>query len=192
MARLLEAVVASIIVASALSVSYFYLLPANPYVIRGGTDLDKYGYDVLNTLARQGGFDKAIFDGSGNLVPFWEQRMDVVLGSVIPPDLFFNLTVYNATVAYSGVQFFDPATGSYVSIPDGLVVFARWNSTSGAYYLNVPLNTIPISNANSTAFLNAGQVSQVTFIYTTKYIEAPSKGFYLMMFELQLARATRI
>jgi hypothetical protein len=163
MARLLEAVVAAIIVATALSVSYFYLLPTNPYVIRGGTDLEKYGFDTLNTLARQGGFDRVIFDASGEIVPNWDQQMRVVLGSIFPTGILFNMTVYNSTVNVDRFVTLTP----------------------------LPTN-VSISNADASALLNAGQVSQVTFIYTTKYINAPGKGFYVLVFDLQLARATRI
>jgi hypothetical protein len=163
--RLIEAILAAVLLASSLSISYFYLVPANPTVVRGSDDLAKMGYDILSSMASEGGFDASVVRSNGSVVQGWEQPVRVALGTLLPPGILFNLTVYEAV-----------------------------NSTAGQNLVDLKvLNAANITNsqpANLTAgyvgsFLSAGQTAQVTFMYTTK-------SYFILVMVLQLARSTKI
>lgn len=141
-ARLIEVILASVLLASSLSISYYYLRPANPNVQRGIDDLDKYGYDLLGSLAQKGGFDDTILNQTGVPLPDWQYQLQIALGSMMPVGLIFNVTVYEAVHSSGSI------------------------SGSDLVVLNV-LNTQNITNSVPGAFSYAAQVAQVTFVYTT-------------------------
>lgn len=159
-ARLVEVILASVLLTASLSISYYYLIPANPNVQRGTENLDKFGFDLLSTLSSQGGFDDAILNSTGVALPNWQQNLNVVLGTLMPVGIDFNLTVYEAVRTSGGV--------------------------SGPNLVGLSLlNTQGITNAQASSFANAGQVTQITLMYTTS-------SFYTLVFFLQLAEATNM
>ena len=164
-ARLIEAILAAIVLASSLSVSYFYLVPANPTVVRGSDDLAKMGYDLLSAMASTGGFDTAVVLPNGSVAQGWEQPVRVALGTLLPPGIIFNLTIYEAVNSTAGQNLVDLKVLNNSSITNAQAA----DFTSG--YLG--------------SFLSAGQTAQVTFMYTTK-------SFFVLVLVLQLARSTRI
>jgi hypothetical protein len=165
--RLLEAILASVLLASSLSISYYYLIPANPNIVRGNDDLTKLGYDMLETLSRQGGFDRAIVLPNGSAVLGWERSIGVAMQTLLPPGIIFNLTVYRM-VNYTGSE---TVNGT---------VFQVLNLVTPQL-----LNKANVTNAQPTSFLNAGETAEITFMFTTS-------GFYILVFDLQLARSTRL
>jgi len=166
-ARLLEAILASVLLASSLSISYFYLIPANPNIIRGNDDLSKLGFDLLSTLASQGSFDNAIINSTGGAVPGWAQSISVAMQTLLPPGILFNLTVYRM-VNYTGSE----TVGGVVMPVQNLITMQVLNSAN-------------VTNAQPSSFLNAGETAEITFMFTT-----PS--FYILVFDLQLARSTNL
>jgi len=171
-ARLVEVIMASALLVASLSVSYFYLVAANPITLRGQSDLDRIGYDLLGTLSSQGGFDTSIVNSAGAPVAYFENGLTVTLGSVLPVGILFNLTVYEAV----------NSTGAPLTVATGL-------STAQLLVLNSvsdPAGGL-ITNAQSSAFLHAGVTAQITYLYTTKIF--PNGNFFILVFMLQLAEA---
>lgn len=166
-ARLLEVIIASALLAGSLSVSYFYLAQANPVSQRGQNDLNKVGYDLLETLSTQGGFDISIVNSTGGPVSqYWEYGLQVALGNLMPIGTLFNLTVYEVV----------NSTGAPLIVPTGV----------GVAQLK-ELNNISITNAQSSSFLDAGATAQVTYLYTTAIF--PNGNYFILVFMLQLAEA---
>ncbi len=153
-ARIVEAVFSAILIIAAVSISYHLLIPPNPSTIRSNEELSKFGYSLLSSLGSDNGYDKLLFDKEGNLREGWENDFKVVINSLVPPNIIFNITVYNATV----------------------------NSSTGFVDLE-KLNTIPISNTDSNeVFLKAGENIQVMYIYTTyNSVEDKIQIIYIFM-----------
>ncbi|HVP24099.1 MAG TPA: hypothetical protein VMS77_09345 [Conexivisphaerales archaeon] len=168
--RLIEAILAAIILASSLSISYFYLVPANPTVVRGSDDLAKMGYDLLSSMASTGGFDTAIVLPNGTVASGWESPVRAALGSLLPPGIIFNLTVYEAKNSTAGQNLVD------------LVPLNAANITN-AQPANITVNGSVTTTGYVGSFLSAGQTAQVTFMYTTR-------SYYILVLVLQLARST--
>ncbi|MGB9727768.1 MAG: hypothetical protein ACPLZF_05100 [Nitrososphaeria archaeon] len=146
--RIIESVVAALLILAAFSISSYLTLPPNTPHQRSSEDLTKFGYNLLSSLAVNDGFDKLIFDSNGNLKDGWEQQLKVVINSLIPQNIVFNITVYNATLNELG----------FVELKE--------------------LNTKTISNAvdefgkaNEAVFLKAGENAQVSYVYTTKWMK---------------------
>ena len=156
-ARLIEALLSTAIVVSALGLAYYYVVPANPNVVRGASDLDQSGYNLMNALAGQGGFDSLAFNSTGFLTSDSQQSLTVAIGSVLPSGIAFNLTVYRAVV---------------ITSPPNMVDLKL-------------VSTLNMTNAMSSSFLNAGETSQITYMYTTAH-------FVILVMQLQLARSTHI
>jgi len=146
--RIIEAVVSSLLILAAFSISYYLTLPPNTPHQRSSEDLKKLGYNLLSSLAANEGFDRLMFDSNGNVKEGWEQQLKVVINSLIPHNIIFNITVYNATLNSLG----------FVEL--------------------IPLNTRVISNAvdefdkvNEAVFLKAGENAQISYVYTTKWMK---------------------
>lgn len=92
----------------------------------------------------------------GAIVPGWQRNVDVALVSVVPEGYVYNLTVY---LAYS-------PPGQPYDVMD------------------IPLNNGSlITNGVPQSFKNAGQVTDVLYVYTTPKL-------YVLLFQLQLAQVT--
>jgi len=137
--RILEAIFASIMIISASYVAYFLILPPNISIYSSRQELSRLGYSMLDSLASNYGFDQMLFDEEGNLRSGWENDFKIVLSTLLPPNIIFNASVYNATIEES----------------TGFVVLQK-------------LNSVPITNvANQDAFIKAGDNVQIVYIYTT-------------------------
>lgn len=146
--RIIEAVVSALLILAAFSISYFLTLPPNTPHQRASEDLKKFGYNLISSIAANQGFDNLIFDSKGAVKEGWEQQFKVVINSLIPHNIIFNISVYNATLNNLG----------FVEL--------------------VPLNDGIISNAvdefgkvNEAVFLKAGENVQVSYVYTTRWMK---------------------
>ena len=93
---------------------------------------------MLSSLSANNGLDRLIFDSNWNIRRGWEGDLKVVLNSLVPPNVIFNISIYNAT--------YDE---------EGFIKLVR-------------LNRVPISNVvNEEAFIKAGENVLITYIYTT-------------------------
>ena len=140
-ATIIEAVISSLLLIAAFSVGFYFITTTAMSHQRYSEDLTKVGYSLLSDLSANDGFDKLIlFYPNGSVIGGWEQQLKLVINSLIPSNIIFNVTVYKPEV----------------------------NNSSGLVDLT-PLNTQTISNvSNETAFLKAGENSEVSYIYTTK------------------------
>jgi len=146
--RIIEAVVVALLILAAFSISSYLILPPNTPHQRASQDLTKFGYNLLSSLAANEGFDQLIYDSSGRLKEGWEQQLKVVINSLIPHNIIFNITVYNATLNELG----------FVDLKE--------------------LNSVAISNAedefgraNEAVFLKAGENAQISYVYTTRWMK---------------------
>ncbi|MEM3826819.1 MAG: hypothetical protein QXZ08_04590 [Nitrososphaeria archaeon] len=146
--RIIEAVVSSLLILAAFTISYYLTLPPNTPHQRSSEDLKKFGYNLLSSLAANQGFDQLIFDSNGNVKVGWEQQFKVVINSLIPHNIIFDISIYNATLSELG----------FVEL--------------------VPLNNAVISNAvdefgkvNEVVFLKAGENIQISYVYTTRWMK---------------------
>ncbi|MEM4140301.1 MAG: hypothetical protein QXG36_04285 [Nitrososphaeria archaeon] len=146
--RIIEAVVSSLLILAAFTISYYLNLPPNTPHQRSSEDLKKFGYNLLSSLAANQGFDQLIFDSNGNVKVGWEQQFKVVINSLIPHNIIFDISIYNATLSELG----------FVEL--------------------VQLNNDVISNAvdefgkvNEVVFLKAGENIQISYVYTTRWMK---------------------
>lgn len=159
-ARIVEAVFSAILIIEAVSVSYYLLVAPNPGTTRSSEELSKFGYSLLSSLASNNGFDTMLFDSAGNIREGWENEFKVIMNSLVPPNIIFNITVYNATI----------------------------NSSTGFVVLE-KINEVPISNVVSEdAFIKAGEDVQVTYVYTTYKSERDEIQIYFIYLELAVLR----
>ncbi|MEM3385876.1 MAG: hypothetical protein QXE78_10175, partial [Nitrososphaeria archaeon] len=138
----------SLLILAAFTISYYLTLPPNTPHQRSSEDLKKFGYNLLSSLAANQGFDQLIFDSNGNVKVGWEQQFKVVINSLIPHNIIFDISIYNATLSELG----------FVEL--------------------VPLNNAVISNAvdefgkvNEVVFLKAGENIQISYVYTTRWMK---------------------
>lgn len=88
-ARILEAVIAAVIIFIVFSVAIFLIRASETRVLQERADLDRLGYNVLHTLAESGTLEATIEtdEGVSNL-------MTVVQRS-LPSQTYFKLTIFN-------------------------------------------------------------------------------------------------
>ncbi|MEM2173303.1 MAG: hypothetical protein QXS66_08745 [Thermoproteota archaeon] len=94
--RVVEALLASGIIVIAMIMTISLTRAPNPYSAKSRVELEKYSYDFLMSLAEQEVFDKVIFK-SENVRDDWEGLMKNVLNALLPPNILYNMTVYNMT-----------------------------------------------------------------------------------------------
>jgi len=137
-ARILEAVFSAILIIEAVAVGYMLLKTPNPGTTKSTGELYKFGYSMLSSLCTNNGLDGLIFDSNWNIRRGWEGDLKVVVNSLIPPNIIFNISIYNAT--------YDE---------EGFIKLTR-------------LNRVPISNVvDEEVFIKAGENVLITYIYTT-------------------------
>lgn len=92
-ARILEGVVAAIIIFVAFSVSVYLLQPSDAKVLEEKLDMDRLSYNVLHTLVESGSIEENLeLDPS-----FAAPHLKNVLQRSLPSPIYFNLTVFNCT-----------------------------------------------------------------------------------------------
>jgi len=94
--RTVEALLASGIIAVAMTVMLNVVRPPDPYVTKSRSDFTRYCYDFLMNLADEEVFDKVMFTPEG-MRRDWEGLMKNMLNALLPPNILYNMTVYNMT-----------------------------------------------------------------------------------------------
>jgi len=92
--RMIEAVLAAIVILTAFTVSYHYATPPNPFTIRAKGDLEKMAYDLLHRLAEEKALDEILGKNDPTLLG---DEFAAALRSLLPKNIVYNLTIYNAT-----------------------------------------------------------------------------------------------
>jgi len=86
--RVIETILASFIILAALTfVNTFAVLPSSPKYET--SDLEKMGHNILHDLDEQGLLSRFVYDKE------WGE-LTLVLTIFLPPDVYFDLTIYDA------------------------------------------------------------------------------------------------
>ena len=85
----MEAVIATIILLIAFTAFYFMLYSSEKFFKQEAVDLNRLSYNTLMHLVESGVVERAVSGDSGALVK--------ALQSLLPPNVFFNLTIVDAT-----------------------------------------------------------------------------------------------
>lgn len=90
--RILEAVIAVIILLIAFMAFYFMLYSSEKFFKQETVDLNRLSYNALMHLVESGVVERAVSNDSGD-----SSALVKALQSLLPPNVFFNLTIVNAT-----------------------------------------------------------------------------------------------
>lgn len=92
--RVVEALLASGIIAIAMWSMINLTKSPDPYSAKVKSEMEKYCYDFLMSLADREVYDEVIFNSTG-VRPDWEGLMKNVLNALLPANTLYNVTVYN-------------------------------------------------------------------------------------------------
>ena len=143
--KVIEATIASLIIIGAVAVGSAMVKDVSILSLKQKESNERLAYDILTTLIRGNVVEDIIFQPNGNLRSGWEGQMNVILSSLVPPNFFYNLTIYRYT--------YNVAPGEVLSITG-----------------KIQLNTMKISNiGESSSTMNI--VSSADVIYTNKKLQ---------------------
>jgi len=94
--RILEAVIAAVVIFIAFSVATFMIQANDIKVLQEGGDLDRLGYNVLNTIVESGVID----------TPNAPQRNIIIataLQANLPSAIYYNFTIYDCINTPNGI-----------------------------------------------------------------------------------------
>lgn len=101
--RIIEAILSAAIIVVSITIGIGLMKTPSPLSSRRTEDVSRFAYSLLFSLAEAETFDRVMY-ANGSLVPNWEEQMKVMIGSLLPSNMFFNMTVYNCTVNYGLVE----------------------------------------------------------------------------------------
>jgi len=90
--RILEAVVASIIIFILFSVAAFMIRSSDVVHVQERGDLDRLGYNVLSSVVESGTIEKTLESSD-----FSEFELKTFIQRMLPSSTFFNVTIFNYT-----------------------------------------------------------------------------------------------
>ncbi|MEM2714814.1 MAG: hypothetical protein QXL45_03755 [Candidatus Bathyarchaeia archaeon] len=137
-ARIIEAVMAAILIFIAFTAAFFMLFSSEKFFKQETVDLNRLAYNVLHSLAESGIIDEVINETEINA----ERKLMGALQSLLPQNIYFNLTVYE-TASWSRVL--SPISNAPPDVfeESGEVASAGITYTSKrvkkTYYLNLKL-----------------------------------------------------
>lgn len=91
--RILEAVIAAVVILIAFSVATFMIQANDVKVLQEAGDLNRLGYNVLNTIVESGIIDTP----QKNII------IATTLQANLPSAIYYNFTVYNCTNTSNGI-----------------------------------------------------------------------------------------
>jgi len=101
--RVIEALLSSVVVVVAMGIASGLIRAPSSFSQRRTDDASRFAYSLLTRLAEADTFDKVMFEG-GNLSAGWEDQLKVIVGSMLPSNAFFNMTIGNCTVVGGAPQ----------------------------------------------------------------------------------------
>ncbi|MEM3610312.1 MAG: hypothetical protein QXE05_07655 [Nitrososphaeria archaeon] len=156
--KIIEALISSVLIISAFSVSYYLLIPSSASHVRSADELQKFGYNLMCKLSSSEAFENIFFDLNGKPYEDWEDRLKIAINSFVPSNLIFEVNVYKSI----------KPKGSEDSYIIELVSLKKVNNKR-------------ISNVdNESVFTYVGATAQVTYIYTMRNMTT-------LVFDLKLA-----
>ncbi|MCD6470016.1 hypothetical protein J7L29_04375 [Candidatus Bathyarchaeota archaeon] len=93
-ARILEAVIASVVIFLAFSVAFYFIYSSENIFAQETVDLNKLAYNVLHQIVESGVIEETIEENPGEE---GENQTKIILQELLPANIYFNLTIYNYT-----------------------------------------------------------------------------------------------
>ena len=93
-ARILEAVIASVVIFLAFSVAFYFIYSSENIFAQETVDLNKLAYNVLHQIVESGVIEETIEENPGKE---GENQTKIILQELLPANIYFNLTIYNYT-----------------------------------------------------------------------------------------------
>jgi len=87
--RVIEAVLASIIIFTTFTSAAYLLTSHRTWATRNLEELEKIGYNALQRLAESGGLEATVGDSHLG----WELHLKLLLETILPASIYYNLTV---------------------------------------------------------------------------------------------------
>jgi len=138
-ARILEAVIASIVIFLAFSAAFYFIYSSENIFAQETIDLNRLAHNVLHQIAESNVIEETLEEDLQN----GRTQLRIVLRELLPPNIYFNLTIYNCT-----------------------------DNPFQLYDYDNPLPSISISNALDDApaevFAESGEVASASILYTSK------------------------
>jgi hypothetical protein len=119
--RILEAVIAAVIIFMIFSVSTFLIRVSDVGALQEKADLDRLGYNVLHKLVE-----------SGTIETYGEVHLKTAVQKSLPYTIYFNLTIYNCLDEAYGIQL-QPFINVSNTSPDFFTNSLEVSSTSMIY-----------------------------------------------------------
>ncbi|MEM3610461.1 MAG: hypothetical protein QW076_06215 [Candidatus Anstonellales archaeon] len=156
--KIIEALISTVLIISAFSVSYYLLIPSSASHVRSADELQKFGYNLMRKLSSNEAFENIFLDINGKPHGDWEDRLKIAINSFLPSNVIFEVNVYKSI---------KPENSEYGPITE-LASLKKVNDKR-------------ISNAdNESVFTYVGATAQVTYIYTMENMTT-------LVFDLRLA-----
>lgn len=112
--RVIETILASFVIVAAIA--FMNTMAINPPSPRyASSDLEKTGYNVLNTLNEQGLLSRYIYDREWN-------ALEAALRVSLPGDVYFNLTIVDGE-GYQEASIFYGGDNVFVTSPAGSLIY---------------------------------------------------------------------
>ena len=92
-ARILEAVIASIIIFLAFSAAFYFIYSSENIFAQETIDLNRLAHNVLHQIAESNVIEETLEEDLQN----GRTQLRIVLRELLPPNIYFNLTIYNCT-----------------------------------------------------------------------------------------------
>jgi len=87
--RVIEAVLATIIIFTTFASAAYLLKSHRTWATRHLEELEKTGYNALQRLAESGGLEMTVGDSR----PGWEVHLKLLLETILPASVYYNLTI---------------------------------------------------------------------------------------------------
>jgi len=140
--RIIEALISSIIVIIAFIAAVQLQQLPRIWVMREKSDLEEMGFNILTYLAEKGVLERVIRPDNED----WEKDMCLVLKILLPPMLYFNMSVFEIKVSENGTVFIEPVNDDLITntpregserVPEMVSVTYVYTTKTGRIYLIV-------------------------------------------------------
>lgn len=92
-ARILEAVVASLIIFTAFSAAFYFIYSSENVSHQETVDLNRLAYNALHQIAESAVIEETVEEDPQS----GQNQLKTILQELLPANIYFNLTIYNCT-----------------------------------------------------------------------------------------------
>ena len=139
-ARILEAVIASIVIFLAFSAAFYFIYSSENIFAQETIDLNRLAHNVLHQIAESNVIEEILEEDPQNESAI---RLEIVLRELLPSNIYFNLTIFNCTDNPFQLYDYDNPLPS-ISISNAL------------------------DDAPAEVFAESGEVASASILYTSK------------------------